>query len=167
MVLFKTYLILNGKYIVAFIFWQIKNQHVIFVEKLDRNISSIFNHTVILEIPLWIGHSTLKMANHLKLRLLSFLKYWFSSLGLFRVKIQHEPTYLCFQNKWTTVSGQNIYKTRPYHYQGTINRNAQSRYTQLFTLHCGRNVNKPSAPTEIEGKGPKLWCDITVQQKTS
>ena len=36
----------------------------------------------------------------------------------------------------------------------------------LFTVHCGRNVNKPSAPTEVEGKGLKVWCDITVQQKT-
>ena len=31
------------------------------------------------------------------------------------------------------------------------------------TVHSGRNVNKPSAPTEVEGNG----CDITVQQKTS
>ena len=27
---------------------------------------------------------------------------------------------------------------------------------KLCTVHCGRNVNKPSAPTEVEGKGLKL-----------
>ena len=27
---------------------------------------------------------------------------------------------------------------------------------KLCTVHCGRNVNKPSAPTEVEGKGQKL-----------
>ena len=37
----------------------------------------------------------------------------------------------------------------------------------MCAVHCGRNVNKPSAPTEIEGKGLKLWCDIKGQQKTS
>ena len=26
----------------------------------------------------------------------------------------------------------------------------------LCTVHYGRNVNKPSAPTEVEGKGLKL-----------
>ena len=35
----------------------------------------------------------------------------------------------------------------------------------LCTVHCGRNVNKPSAPTEVERKGLQLWCDIAVQQK--
>ena len=34
----------------------------------------------------------------------------------------------------------------------------------LYTVNCERNVNKPSAPTEVEGK-LTLWCDITVQQK--
>ena len=31
----------------------------------------------------------------------------------------------------------------------------------LCTVHCGRNVSKPRTPTEFEGKGLKLWCDIT------
>ena len=46
--------------------------------------------------------------------------------------------------------------------------NAQLRYTQYayYVLYCGRNVNKPSALTEVEEKGLKLWFDITVQQKT-
>ena len=46
--------------------------------------------------------------------------------------------------------------------------NAQLRYTQYayYVLCCGRNVNKPSALTEVEEKGLKLWFDITVQQKT-
>ena len=44
-------------------------------------------------------------------------------------------------------------------YTGTSN----SDICILCTVHCGRNVNKPSAPTEVEGNG----CDITVQQKTS
>ena len=47
----------------------------------------------------------------------------------------------------------------------------QERPTQIFsklcTVHCGRNVNQPSAPTEFEGKGLQLWWDIAVQQKTS
>ena len=46
-------------------------------------------------------------------------------------------------------------------YTGTSN----SDICKLSTVHCGRNVNKPSAPTEVEGKGLKPWCDITVQQK--
>ena len=47
-------------------------------------------------------------------------------------------------------------------YKGTPN----SDIRKLCTVHCGRNVKKPSAPTEVEGKGLKVWCDITVQQKT-
>ena len=46
-------------------------------------------------------------------------------------------------------------------YTGTPN----SDILKLRTLHCGRIVNKPNAPTEVEGKGLKLLCDITVQQK--
>ena len=46
-------------------------------------------------------------------------------------------------------------------YTGTPN----SDIRKLCTVHCGRNVNKPSAPTEVEGKGLQLCCDITVQQK--
>ena len=39
-------------------------------------------------------------------------------------------------------------------------------YTHIMYCTCGRNVNKPSAPTEVEEKGLQLWCDITVQQKS-
>ena len=42
-----------------------------------------------------------------------------------------------------------------------------NRAKELYTVHCGRNVNKPSVPTEVEGKGLQLRCDIKVQQKTS
>ena len=59
--------------------------------------------------------------------------------------------------KWTLMHPRN------YIYTGTPNLDM----CILCTVKCGRNVNKPSAPTEIEGKGLKLWCDITVQQKTS
>ena len=41
-------------------------------------------------------------------------------------------------------------------YTGTPNSDIRI----LCTVHCGRNVNKPSAPAEDEGKGLKLWCDI-------
>ena len=37
-------------------------------------------------------------------------------------------------------------------YTGTPNSDIRI----LCTVHCGRNVNKPSAPTEVEGKGLKL-----------
>ena len=37
-------------------------------------------------------------------------------------------------------------------YTGTPN----SDMRKLCTVLCGRNVNKPSAPTEVEGKGLKL-----------
>ena len=50
-------------------------------------------------------------------------------------------------------------------WQGTIYRNAQLRYSQIVYSTLGRNVNKPSSPTEIQGKGLKLWCNIIVQQK--
>ena len=30
-------------------------------------------------------------------------------------------------------------------------------YTHIMYCTCGRNVNKPSAPTEVEGKGLQLW----------
>ena len=46
-------------------------------------------------------------------------------------------------------------------YTGTPN----SDIRKLCTVHCGRNVNKPRAPTRVEGKGLQFWCDITVQQK--
>ena len=46
-------------------------------------------------------------------------------------------------------------------YTGTPN----SDISILCTEHSGRNVNKPSAPTEVEGKELRLWCDIKVQQK--
>ena len=43
-----------------------------------------------------------------------------------------------------------------------------TRPTQIYVYfvlqHYGRNVNKPSAPTEVEEKGLNLWCDIKVQQ---
>ena len=45
----------------------------------------------------------------------------------------------------------------------------QERLSQIYAnyaLYSGRNVNKPSALAEVEGKGLKL-CDITVQQKPS
>ena len=58
-----------------------------------------------------------------------------------------------FCSQWIDSPMQQIY--RP----GTPN----SDIRKLCTVHCGRNVNKPS-PTEVEGKGLKL-CDITVQQK--
>ena len=48
-------------------------------------------------------------------------------------------------------------------YTGTPNSDIRI----LCTVLCGRNVNKPRAPTEVEGKGLQLRCDITVQQKTS
>ena len=41
----------------------------------------------------------------------------------------------------------------------------KSDIRKLCTVLCGRNVNKPSAPTEVEGKGLKLGWDIPVQQK--
>jgi len=50
-------------------------------------------------------------------------------------------------------------------YTGEFSLN--SDILKLCTVLCGRNVNKPSVPTEVEGKGLKLRCDITVQQKTS
>ena len=42
-------------------------------------------------------------------------------------------------------------------------RTANSDIRKLCTVLCVRNVNKPSAPTEVEGKGLQLCCDITVQ----
>ena len=46
-------------------------------------------------------------------------------------------------------------------FTGTSNSDIRN----LCTVHCGRNVHKPSTLTEVEGKGLKLWCDIKVQQK--
>ena len=43
-------------------------------------------------------------------------------------------------------------------------RTPNSYIRKLCTVHCWRNVNKPSAPTEVNGKGLKLWYDITVQK---
>ena len=37
-------------------------------------------------------------------------------------------------------------------YTGTPNSDIRI----LCTVHCGRNLNKPSAPTEVEGKGLQL-----------
>ena len=47
--------------------------------------------------------------------------------------------------------------------QGTIYRKAQLRYTQ--SVYCTLWEECKQTPTEVEGKGLKLWCDITVQQK--
>ena len=53
--------------------------------------------------------------------------------------------------------GQQIY--RP----GTPN----SDIRKLCTVHCGRNVNKSSAPTAVEEKGlnSDKQCDVTVKNK--
>ena len=62
-----------------------------------------------------------------------------------------------------TIYSKELYKARNYIQQGsnyiqhgTIYRNTQLRYTHIMYRQCGMNVNKPSAPTEVEGKGLKL-----------
>ena len=46
-------------------------------------------------------------------------------------------------------------------YTGTL----ISDIRKLCTVHCGRNVNTPSAPTEVEGKGLKLWYYSLTKNK--
>ena len=67
----------------------------------------------------------------------------------------------CINNPWIFSWFQVINSKELY--TGTPNSDIRI----LFIVLCGRNVNKPSSPTRVEGKGLKLWCDITVQQKTS
>ena len=78
-------------------------------------------------------------------------------------------TQFVILRQWTTLLHKGPLKiywsSHSNFYQGTIYRNAQLRYTHI--MYCERNVNKPSAPTEVEGEGLQLRCDITVQQKTS
>ena len=78
-------------------------------------------------------------------------------------------TQFVILRQWTTLLHKGPLKiywsSHSNFYQGTIYRNAQLRYTHI--MYCERNVNKPSAPTEVEGKGLKLWCDITVQKKVN
>ena len=61
------------------------------------------------------------------------------------------PLYETFDMKRVTAVVIYVYSTKKI-YTGTPNSNIR----KLCTVHCGRNVNKPSALTEVEGKELKL-----------